>query len=88
MFLRQMTAAFLVRTEPDFEHGEAGAHPHHQGAPDQKRERVEDELRLLLHRGDRPERRREQYARSRQPPAGGLGCVDANDCPACSLPSV
>ena len=48
MFFRQITEAFLVRTDPDSSIVNPGAHPHHQSAPDQERERVEDELRLLL----------------------------------------
>ena len=48
MFFMQIMEAFLVRTDPALKHGEAGAHPHDEGAPNEEGEGVEDEGGLVL----------------------------------------
>ena len=60
------------------QHGEAGAHPHDQRAPDEEREAVEDELRLGGDRGvclrhDKHQGHGEHEDQSNGPPAGPSG---------------
>ena len=63
-----------------FQHGESRAHPHHQCAPDEERERVEHELRLAGNLG-RGASRRQQKDRGREslPPRRHAAAVSLVD---------
>ena len=67
------------------QHGEPGAHPHHERAPDEERERVEDERRLLLHAGGVGDGRADEeedkgcQARCREDGGGAAACKYAHE---------